>query len=405
MAFCRLVFPLLVLSVLGGTFAQVPVYIWGDVDGTSTKSNPLSTLSEAEFKGVLKRELVDDAFTVIFIDETLSVEDFSRRPDGENSFPYLQANIGKALYLPSVDNSLTVLNGLADPEKVDHVKLTENGLSAEIEPDSGKFLFIVLKDAREGESRVELLKRHDDFMEKMVGELQERYSKVLAIYTAEYPSWVIPEAHSRARRQAEMRQSENTTDFMMNGLRLYAKAIRVSDGSETNALTGFATSKTTFGESSMATEMNFDNNVLTLNFTKYMGYWYFDTVTITQTSPRQFTHELLPKSEVYAIMDFSYRCGQSVSFTNINETESITLTFEDLKVQPFFKESNASDPLVFGESLNCIGFFSVPIWAGLFVTFILLSITFYGIMMMMDIRTMDRFDDPKGKTITINAGE
>lgn len=57
------------------------------------------------------------------------------------------------------------------------------------------------------------------------------------------------------------------------------------------------------------------------------------------------------------------------------------------------------------DSFNCVGFFSAPIWSGLFVVFILLAITFYGIIMMMDIRTMDRFDDPKGKTITINASE
>jgi hypothetical protein len=74
------------------------------------------------------------------------------------------------------------------------------------------------------------------------------------------------------------------------------------------------------------------------------------------------------------------------------------------QVQPFFKTLNESE-MVFGDSFNCVGFFSVPIWSGLFVVFILLSITFYGIMMMMDIRTMDRFDDPKGKTITINAAE
>lgn len=29
----------------------------------------------------------------------------------------------------------------------------------------------------------------------------------------------------------------------------------------------------------------------------------------------------------------------------------------------------------------------------------------YGLVFMMDIKTMDRFDDPKGKTITVNVTE
>lgn len=76
----------------------------------------------------------------------------------------------------------------------------------------------------------------------------------------------------------------------------------------------------------------------------------------------------------------------------------------NFQIQPFF-EPKTNTTQAFGDSFNCIGFFSAPIWASLFVTFILLLITFYGIMMMLDIRTMDRFDDPKGKTITINTAE
>lgn len=50
-------------------------------------------------------------------------------------------------------------------------------------------------------------------------------------------------------------------------------------------------------------------------------------------------------------------------------------------------------------------FFTAPILAGLFVVFILLFIVTWGIIMIMDIKTMDRFDDPKGKTISINVVE
>lgn len=57
----------------------------------------------------------------------------------------------------------------------------------------------------------------------------------------------------------------------------------------------------------------------------------------------------------------------------------------------------------FGPCNECIGFFSAGIWGGLFVVILLLLILFWGLSNMMEIRTMDRFDDPKGKTITISA--
>lgn len=50
-------------------------------------------------------------------------------------------------------------------------------------------------------------------------------------------------------------------------------------------------------------------------------------------------------------------------------------------------------------------FFTPPILAGLFVTFLMLLIVTLGISMIMDIKTMDRFDDPKGKTIIVNVAE
>ncbi|OWR44472.1 V-type proton ATPase subunit S1 [Danaus plexippus] len=400
MAFCRLVFPILVLSVVS-CFAnlQVPVFLWGDLK-TSIKSNPLVRVTESEFEDTLKQE-IKDHFTVIFVDESLSVEDFSRKnDDGETSFPYLHANIGNSVYLPAVDNPIAALDNLADPEKVDRVKLTENGLSAEFEPESVKILFITLKDARVGESRTSLLRRHNDFMEEMFTKLQNQYGNVVAIYTADFPSWVVPESHSRLRRQAEPLA---LNQYSINGLKLYVQDLILSVNSEKTHLNTVSSQSSTFNGTDMLTTIGFGENTLTLSFSQKMGYWYFKTVTLEQKAPSQVTEILYPKEEVFSFMDMSYRCGQDVSFTSINDTNVYSVTFSNMKVQPFFKDTNSS--IVFGDSVNCVGFFSVPIWSGLFVVFILLAITFYGILMMMDIRTMDRFDDPKGKTITINANE
>ncbi|XP_023939784.1 V-type proton ATPase subunit S1 [Bicyclus anynana] len=398
MAYCRLVLAFLVICI-ASTYGevQVPVFIWGDLK-TSSKANPLSRVTEPEFNGLLKKQLAGDPFTVVFIDKTLSVEDFSIKDDeGESVFPYLHSLISGATYLPAVDDPLPVLNRLADPENVRRVKVTENGLSAEIESDSGKMLFIQLKDAKADESRADLLRRHNDLMENMYNKLVEQYKDVVAIYTAENPSWTVSESHERFRRDVRNTDLQNGT---FDGLKLYVNKVLLNvDSVETNVTTIDSASSVINENQNMSTTLTFGDVSLTLNFLSKAGYWYFSSVTYQQASR---VVGLLPQNELFVPLGFSYRCGQDLTFSNTTN-QTVIVQFRDIKVQPYFAESN--ETLVYGDSINCVGFFSVPIWSGLFVVFILLAITFYGIMMMMDIRTMDRFDDPKGKTITINAGE
>lgn len=400
MAFSRLVFTVLFLSVTCYAI-DVPVFLWGDIAKTSSKANPLETLSAPEFTAVVKEELASDPLTVVFVDETLSVEDLSRKNDeGETAYGYLHSQLGNSIYLPSVDGPLAALNKLADPSNVDHVKLTENGLSAEISSDETKFWFINLKDAKEGESRDDLLSRHDNFMKDTVEKLRENHKKVVAVYTAHYPSWVVPETHSRVRRQAN---SNITTpdDYILNGLRFYVHSIQIREANNTINLNGIPSSQTEFNDTlnTMNTSVTFGDNSFIMNFRQKAGYWFFDSVTFEAGTVQE--ENLKPVTEVYALMDFSYRCAQMVVFNSLNISRS--LVFEDMQIQPYFTTTNES--FVFGDTFDCVGFFSAAIWAGLMVTFLLLSITFFGIIMMMDIRTMDRFDDPKGKTITINTSE
>jgi V-type H+-transporting ATPase S1 subunit len=82
------------------------------------------------------------------------------------------------------------------------------------------------------------------------------------------------------------------------------------------------------------------------------------------------------------------------------QATNVTLTLENFQAQPYMDKSAA-----FGDAYSCVFFFTPPIWSGIFVTSILALIMIWGLVMMMDIRTMDQFDDPKGKTITVNVVE
>jgi hypothetical protein len=286
-----LVFLTVVLSVASSFAVQVPVFSWGDLRSIPLKSNPLSKVSADDFNVILKEEIKNDPFVVIFIEETLSVEDFSRKnANGETSFPYLHANLGNYMYLPTVENALRVLNKMAEPDKVNHVKLTENGLSADIESDNGNFLFINLKDAREGETRSDLLRRHNDFMENMFTKLQERYDSVVAVYTAHYPSWTISTGHSRTRRQAAQ-----SHDHILDGLRLYAEKIMYGDGSSVTDVGNVVKSSSDFNVTVMSATVSFSNAPTTnfsFNFKMEGGYWFFSKYFVSCSHPIVFMYFL-----------------------------------------------------------------------------------------------------------------
>lgn len=103
---------------------------------------------------------------------------------------------------------------------------------------------------------------------------------------------------------------------------------------------------------------------------------------------------------MYAPVGFSYHCTAGI-FYGANTTQSLSLPKFQLQA---FNTTNRTQT-AFGDAYDCVGFTSAPIWSGLFVTFILALIMTFGLTFMMDIKTMDRFDDPKGKTITVNVTE
>lgn len=74
-------------------------------------------------------------------------------------------------------------------------------------------------------------------------------------------------------------------------------------------------------------------------------------------------------------------------------------------MQPLLPTAPAGEVPKFGDTWDCTYFFTAPILSGFLVAILFAWIMGFGICMIMDIKTMDRFDDPKGKTINVNAGD
>lgn len=264
MAFCRVVFPLLVLSVISCYASKVPVFLWGDSLKGSIKSNPLTTYTSNEFAAILKQASVEEPQTLVFIEETLSVEDFSlKNEDGETSFPYLHENLAEAVYLPTVNDAVPTLKRTAGADAA-HI------FSDDIIPVDARFVFINLNDAQEGESRADMLRRHDAYMQETIAKMP---SDVVAVYTANYPSWTIPVTKSRVRRDAK--EPRSTRMYTLDGLRMTASSIVVTTSNFSRTLGDVTSQSSVLNNTFVNATMTFDNTTLTLNFHSKAGYWFF----------------------------------------------------------------------------------------------------------------------------------
>uniref|UniRef100_A0A6I8NN27 ATPase H+ transporting accessory protein 1 n=2 Tax=Ornithorhynchus anatinus TaxID=9258 RepID=A0A6I8NN27_ORNAN len=59
----------------------------------------------------------------------------------------------------------------------------------------------------------------------------------------------------------------------------------------------------------------------------------------------------------------------------------------------------------FSYASDCSGFFSPGIWMGLLTSLLMLLVFTYGLHMILSLKTMDRFDDHKGPTISVPQTE
>ena len=88
------------------------------------------------------------------------------------------------------------------------------------------------------------------------------------------------------------------------------------------------------------------------------------------------------------------RCG------SVSASGGSLKSFTSLQIQGF--NVSGQD---FSYASDCAGFFSPGIWMGLLSSLLMVLVLTYGLHMIMQLRTMDRFDDPKGPAISVPLTE
>ncbi|RWS03643.1 V-type proton ATPase subunit S1-like protein [Dinothrombium tinctorium] len=161
--------------------------------------------------------------------------------------------------------------------------------------------------------------------------------------------------------------------------------------------------------------LTFDN-LKDTNFTAFVlnffiriapNYWEVTDLTAELVDAKPTIKQTLvyfPTSKLYAGSNFSFSCNQLIlnSIPTKTNTTRVRLTIDRFQLQPF---TSIEQGIVFTESYDCSQWFTVPLWMGFISVSLFTFISAIGIYLLFSIKTMDRFENPKGKTITVPTSE
>ncbi|KAF7649931.1 hypothetical protein LDENG_00133910 [Lucifuga dentata] len=111
---------------------------------------------------------------------------------------------------------------------------------------------------------------------------------------------------------------------------------------------------------------------------------------------------------IYAPAEYSYHCESVTSFrwpllvprSSKDPANQWRIVIKDFQIQGF--NVSGGD---FSYASDCASFFTPGIWMGLMTSLLMVLVLTYGLHMIMQLRTMDRFDDPKGPAISVPQTE
>ncbi|KAL7289921.1 hypothetical protein TKK_0016308 [Trichogramma kaykai] len=366
---------------------SVPVMLWYG-ESSNNLVNPLHKTSKHEFEETLLKRLgKTHPPLILFVKDSFCIEDINKHKNLQQL-----NNAGSLTYLPSVESALSVFENLS---------LYNISYSTERDLDSvseGQLAILQVSDLNAIPEIYNLLR-----------ELSPNLKVALTGKTCSH-------TNDRIKRQAvdneKVEKAPVPVIVSEPGILFYSgqapmikinkeDAVQLSGPISSSVIQVNGTTNLTMtfkgGNNGVPDSITLTAHVI--ESTMSAGYYSLRGFQYTGDSKTVF---LKSNEDIYFPYNTSYHCGTDNLFTYLskanNTVDKITVTIKNMQVQ-----MNATK---FGDDVwDCSGYFSAPIWTGIFVTFILAMIMIWGISMLMDIHTMDRFDDPKGKTITITAQE
>ncbi|KAK1899258.1 V-type proton ATPase subunit S1 [Dissostichus eleginoides] len=447
------------LSILntGNCDEQVPLIMWTS-EGVSVPSQSPPTaghiVGQQQLASYLEKALsVGPRNVVLFLQDKMSIEDFTMYGGAfgnkqDSVFPNLEGALRSSsspLVLPAVSwpASNAVIGQLQDqldtsPLYMDPETLSQLRLNA----SSPALLVFRLPYGFGADlmSAKDILSGNDEMIGQVLSTMKTQSVPYTAIYTALQPSREAASLSMEAgvgggRSLLQIKEKEgiygpvefkegDDTCIMLWATGLSVSILR-SGRWEEHDLT-----PSTFGEGVSpklgGSTCDKSKARLVLNYEKVLGHSSFKLIfAMSQrhykvSARRWFTLDAVEleydgtkatfngSRHVYAPAEYSYRCGSVTNFrwpvliprTSKDPANQWRVSFADFQIQGF--NVTGSD---FSYASDCAGFFSAGIWMGLITSLLMLLVLTYGLHMIMQLHTMDRFDDPKGPAISVPLTE
>ncbi|XP_051864966.1 ATPase H+ transporting accessory protein 1a [Pristis pectinata] len=441
-------------SALGGGRGtdQVPVLAWS-TEGSLWRSRPAPNgghiVSQQQLASYLDPALAKGPKTVIlFLQDKLSVDDFTvyggvYGNKQESAFPNLQAALESSpssLVLPSVDWHATSSLLLSLQSSVGTSPLYVDPLTIPRSPAQRQrpSLLAVRLPYSSGSILIrpkEALTANDNILGKVLDVLKEDGVPFTAVLTAARPSRVVREVSAPPvgpGRQLLAAEDEREGPhpplaFNVSGspcILLWASRLVLGRGPSEADLTNrtFGPSASVSLHSSACANHSADlvleySNVEKLGTVKIVfkmsnqsyrvsAQPWFTLDQVEVTSDKDVI--AFNVSDVYAPAAYSYRCSSvsndpragSVLRSSTSSSQTWKLYLQDFQIQAFGVKG-----MRFSYASDCSGFFTPAIWMGLITSLLMVFILTYGLHMVTSLKTMDRFDDPKGPSISVPQTE
>lgn len=429
---------LFALFATGSSTAQVPLLIWSS-DGLPplASSSAGHITSKDQLTAYLTSAFGSGPHTVLlFLQDKLSKDDFTVYGGAfgnkqDSAFQNLEAALQSSslsVTLPALEwsSSTAILSLLQEKLGVSPLLVDADTLShLSINTSVSNLLLINLPYCTGSQkSCKEVLHDNDETIGRVLNMMKAKNVPYTAIYTGLQPSRVISETSvsnqpvGRSLLQAAETTVKPPIMFNMSGstcIMLWAQNLSIS----TNSTWVDLATQTPSLSGSMC---NTSNSLLILSYSSGITLRFAMSQRMYPVSARNWftldsvelqfggqTASFIGSRGIYAPAEYSFHCQSVNSFqdallvpnnTNQNTTQW-RLNFVDFQIQGF----GLSNGTNFSYASDCAGFFTPGIWMGLLTSLLMLYIFVYGLHMIMQLNTMDRFDDPKGPSISVPQTE
>ncbi|GBP33066.1 V-type proton ATPase subunit S1 [Eumeta japonica] len=413
----------------------VPVFIIdyeNQLSDLKIAANPFDEMKSTKFVDLVHLIIKKSERVVIFVENKLSAEDISFKDALGTPYVHLSKHLDKKklVYIPSVHQPHKILKRIFQPQQYNvlYLRFVKNPDIS----DNYRYYYVHFEDVF-NETRTEKLRRHDEIMQDVYEYISTKIGRgVLAIYTAlENP---IVAERFRGRSLHRGVHGDSGTTMSSEGGLIHLRGVSTSTLHRTNFLQPPTIRDENYDADSnrIYTKIAFNNFDLQFNFSLHPNHWVLDSIGIMECGKEVGSVQV----RVGTAYRNSYVCG--VPLKIINKRDDSVVTISHYQVQTYHPETikrllkrsrsliDGNDPAIegtshlasegvqrvfeengkFGDAEHCTSFFTPAILAGLMVSFLCFSIMMWGILMIMDLKTMDKFDDPRSnKPLVINVTE